>query len=175
MIATAGVNAVIRRDDGVKETILRPMFGNEWPETRTFPNRIVSDGETLELGGATFTVMDIGPSESPHDSIWLIGDDRRTVFLGDQVYDHKHCYLADGFYEQWLLNLDRLEHDLPSDATLHVGHGGPVTPALFSWQREYIETFLDAVRGPTGRNQTWPKPASSSGCSASCQQTSSSS
>jgi glyoxylase-like metal-dependent hydrolase (beta-lactamase superfamily II) len=146
VIATDGVNAVIRRDDGVKETILRPMFGNEWPETRTFPNRIVSDGETLELGGATFTVMDIGPSESPHDSIWLIGDDRRTVFLGDQVYDHKHCYLADGFYEQWLLNLDRLEHDLPSDATLHVGHGGPVTPALFSWQREYIETFLDAVR-----------------------------
>ena len=102
VIATDGVNAVIRRDDGVKETILRPMFGNEWPETRTFPNRIVSDGETLELGGATFTVMDIGPSESPHDSIWLIGDDRRTVFLGDQVYDHKHCYLADGFYEQWL-------------------------------------------------------------------------
>jgi glyoxylase-like metal-dependent hydrolase (beta-lactamase superfamily II) len=146
VIATDGVNAVIRRDDGVKETILRPMFGHEWPETRTFPNRIVSDGETLELGGATFTVMDIGPSESPHDSIWLIGDDRRTVFLGDQVYDHKHCYLADGFYEQWLLNLDRLEHDLPSDATLHVGHGGPVTPALFSWQREYIETFLDAVR-----------------------------
>ena len=146
VIATDGVNAVIRRDDGVKETILRPMFGNEWPESRTFPNRIVSDGETLELGGATFTVMDIGPSESPHDSIWLIGDDRRTVFLGDQVYDHKHCYLADGFYEQWLLNLDRLEHDLPSDATLHVGHGGPVTPALFSWQREYIETFLDAVR-----------------------------
>lgn len=146
VIATDGVNAVIRHDDGVKETILRPMFGNEWPETRTFPNRIVSDGETLELGGATFTVMDIGPSESPHDSIWLIGDDRRTVFLGDQVYDHKHCYLADGFHEQWLLNLDRLEHDLPSDATLHVGHGGPVTPALFSWQREYIETFLDAVR-----------------------------
>ena len=68
------------------------------------------------------------------------------MFLGDQVYDHKHCYLADGFYEHWLLNLDRLEHDLPSDATLHVGHGGPVTPALFSWQREYIETFLDAVR-----------------------------
>ena len=146
VIATAGVNAVIRRDDAVKETILRPMFGNEWPQTRTFPNRIVSDGETLELGGASFTVMDLGPSESPHDSIWLIGDDRRTVFLGDQVYDYKHGYLADGFYEHWLLNLDRLERDLPADATLHIGHGGPVTPALFGWQREYIETFLDVVR-----------------------------
>ena len=31
-----------------------------------------------------------------------------------------------------------------SDATLHLGHGGPVTPAHLGWQREYIETFLDA-------------------------------
>jgi glyoxylase-like metal-dependent hydrolase (beta-lactamase superfamily II) len=121
------------------------MFGDEWPQTRTFPNRVVADGETLELGGASLSVIDIGPSESPHDSIWLLGDDRRTVFLGDQVYDHKHGYLADGFYEQWLRNLDRLERDLPADATLHVGHGGPVTPEHFGWQREYIETFLDAV------------------------------
>ena len=29
--ATAGVGEVIRRDDPVKEEILRPMFGAEWP------------------------------------------------------------------------------------------------------------------------------------------------
>ncbi len=146
VIATDGVDAVIRRDDAVKEQILRPMFGDEWPARRTFPNRTVSDGESLDLAGTRFTVRDLGPSESPHDSIWLLGDDPTTVFLGDQVYDHKHAYLADGFYEQWLANISRLESDLPPDAKLHIGHGGPVTPALFSWQREYIETFLDAVR-----------------------------
>jgi glyoxylase-like metal-dependent hydrolase (beta-lactamase superfamily II) len=144
--ATAGVDAVIRRDDALKEQILRPMFGDEWPRERAFPTRTVSDGESLELGGAGFTVLDLGPGESPHDSIWLLGDDRRTVFLGDQVYDHKHGYLADGFYEEWLANVDRLQGELPADATLHVGHGGPVTPADFAWQREYVETFLDAVR-----------------------------
>jgi glyoxylase-like metal-dependent hydrolase (beta-lactamase superfamily II) len=144
--ATAGVDAVIRRDDALKEQILRPMFGDEWPRERAFPTRTVSDGESLELGGAGFTVLDLGPGESPHDSIWLLGDDRRTVFLGDQVYDNKHGYLADGFYEEWLANIDRLQGELPADATLHVGHGGPVTPADFAWQREYVETFLDAVR-----------------------------
>jgi hypothetical protein len=86
------------------------------------------------------------PGESPHDSIWLLGDDNRIVFLGDQVYDHKHSYLADGFCEQWLANIQRLEDDLPGDATLYIGHGGPANPALFAWQRAYIETFLDAVR-----------------------------
>lgn len=73
MIAAAGVDAVIRRDDALKEQILRAMFGDEWPQQRMFPNRAVSDGETLEFGGASFTVIDFGPSESPHDSIWLHG------------------------------------------------------------------------------------------------------
>jgi glyoxylase-like metal-dependent hydrolase (beta-lactamase superfamily II) len=146
VFATAGVDAVIRRDDDLKEQILRPMFGDEWPAERTFPNRTVSDGEKLELGGAGFTVLDLGPGESPHDSVWLLGDDRQTIFMGDQVYDHKHAFLADGFYEEWLGHLDRLAKGLPADATLHLGHGGPVTPAHFGWQREYIETFLDAVR-----------------------------
>ena len=146
VFATAGVDAVIRRDDALKEQILRPMFGDEWPAKRAFPSRTVSDGEKLELGGADFTVLDLGPGESPHDSIWLLGDDRQTIFIGDQVYDHKHAFLADGFYEEWLGHLDRLAKELPADATLHPGHGRPVTPAHFGWQREYIETFLDAVR-----------------------------
>jgi glyoxylase-like metal-dependent hydrolase (beta-lactamase superfamily II) len=146
VIATAGVDAVIRRDDALKEQILRPMFGDEWPAERTFPNRKVSDGATLELGGAAFTVRDLGPGESPHDSMWLLGDDRQTIFIGDQVYDHKHAFLGDGFYEEWLGHLDRLGKELPADATLYPGHGGQVTPAHFDWQREYIETFLDAVR-----------------------------
>ena len=145
VFATAGVDAVIRRDDALKEQILRPMFGDEWPAERVFPNRTASDGEKLELGGAVFTVFDLGPGESPHDSIWLLGDDRRTIFIGDQVYDHKHAFLADGFYEEWLGHLDRLGKELPADATLHPGHGGQVTTAHFAWQREYIETFLDAV------------------------------
>lgn len=69
------------------------------------------------------------------------------------MYDRKHAYLADGFYEEWLGNLDRLQRELPADATLQIGHGGPVTPAHFDWQREYVETFLEAVR-----SADWSQP-----------------
>jgi glyoxylase-like metal-dependent hydrolase (beta-lactamase superfamily II) len=31
IVAAAGVDEVIRRDDALKEEILRPMFGDEWP------------------------------------------------------------------------------------------------------------------------------------------------
>ena len=153
IIATGGVAAVIRRDDAIKEQILRPMFGDEWPRTRVFPNHTVADGETLEFGRARFTVLDLGPGESPHDSIWLFGDDRRTVFSGDVVYDRKHAYLADGYHQEWLANIQRLQRELPGDATLYIGHGGPAAPAHFGWQSAYIETFLDSVRAAD-----WSRP-----------------
>jgi glyoxylase-like metal-dependent hydrolase (beta-lactamase superfamily II) len=130
------------------------MFGDEWPARRTFPNQTVADGQTLRFGDVELTVLDLGPSESPHDSPWLLGDDGRTVFLGDQIYDHMHCYLADGHYAQWLANLERLRRELPHDAVLHLGHGGPVAPARLAWQAGYIETFVDAVAGAD-----WSAPA----------------
>src|ERR1039457_7001149 len=146
IIATRGASDVIRRDDPIKEQILRPMFGNEWAEKRTFPNTTVEDGERVTFDGITFTVVDLGPSESPHDNPWLLGEDERTVFLGDQIYDHMHCYLADGFFEQWLQNIETLRSRFPTDAVLHIGHGGPAGGADWDWQRGYIETFVEAAR-----------------------------
>lgn len=147
IIATSGVAAVIRRDDPVKERILRPMLGDEWAPERTFPSQTVEDGAELRFGGALFTVRDLGPSESPHDSIWLLGEDGRHVFLGDQVYNRVHSYLADGFWEEWLANIARLRTELHPQATLHLGHGDPVRPAMLDWQEGYIRTFLAAIGG----------------------------
>jgi glyoxylase-like metal-dependent hydrolase (beta-lactamase superfamily II) len=145
IVAPQGVIDVIARDDETKEQILRPMFGSEWATKRTFPNTPVRDAETLTFDDVAFTVIDLGPSESPHDSPWVLGSDERVVFLGDQIYDHKHCYLADGFYARWLANIETLRERFHSEAVFHVGHGGPVNPSAWDWQREYIETFLGAV------------------------------
>ena len=147
IIAPQGVIDTIVRDDDEKERILRPMFGDEWAAKRTFPNTEISDGERLSFDNATFTVIDLGPSESPHDSPWILGDEERIVFLGDQIYDHRHCFLADGFHQQWLENIETLRERFPSDAVFHIGHGGPASSADWDWQRRYIETFLDSVTG----------------------------
>jgi glyoxylase-like metal-dependent hydrolase (beta-lactamase superfamily II) len=146
IIATAGVGEVIRRDDPVKEEILRPMFGEEWPVERSFPTETMADGAELSFGDVELTVQDLGPGESPHDSAWYLGEGRGEVFSGDQGYNHMHSYLADGHWEEWLANIERLTRELPGDATLHVGHGDPATPELLGWQRGYIERFLEAVR-----------------------------
>ncbi len=148
VFATARVGEVIRRDDPVKEQILRPMFGDEWAPERAFPTEVVADGDTVELGGIALTVTDLGPSESPADSLWALADEPWRVFSADLAYDRTHCYLADGFAAEWLANLRRLRAELPPGSTLHPGHGEPGGLELLDWQEAYIETMLRAVRTP---------------------------
>src|SRR5205823_1712694 len=109
ILAVEGVDAAIRRDDAAKDAILRPMFGDEWTRTRTFPSRHVPDGGKVVLAGATFHVIDLGPGESPHDSMWLLEtpDAPLRAFVGDLVYSGMHAYLADGFHQEWLANIER--------------------------------------------------------------------
>lgn len=146
--AVGGVHEVIRRDDETKEQILRPMFGSEWATTRIFPNHIVRGGERVTIGGAIFTVTDLGPGESPHDSLWrLESEGARYAFVGDLVYSHMHAYLADGFHDQWLQNLRRAKRELPDDISLLMGHGQPATgKALLDWQIDYITRFMEILR-----------------------------
>jgi glyoxylase-like metal-dependent hydrolase (beta-lactamase superfamily II) len=145
-VAAEGVDAVIRRDDEIKEQIIRPMFGDEWPRERRFPNQTVTNGDTLTFGGVPFTLLDLGPGESPHDSVWLVGDDRKVAFAGDSAYEHMHCYLADGYWEPWLANIARLREELEPDAAVHFGHGGPHKSAPFDWQEAYITTFVETIK-----------------------------
>jgi glyoxylase-like metal-dependent hydrolase (beta-lactamase superfamily II) len=156
IIAPQGVIDTIKADDEMKDQMVGPFFGEEWPATRIFPNTPVRDGESLTFDDVTFTVIDLGPSESPHDSPWVLGDDELTVFLGDQIYDHHHCYLADGFYKEWLANIEQLRARFPQEAVFHVGHGEPVGQEMWDWQRGYIELFVDAV---SGANWTRPEAA----------------
>jgi glyoxylase-like metal-dependent hydrolase (beta-lactamase superfamily II) len=145
IVATTGVDEVIRRDDPIKEEILRPMFGDEWPAERVFPTEIVDDGAEVSFGDIELTVRDLGPGESPHDSVWFLGEPKTTVFSGDQAYNRMHCFLADGYWEDWLAHIQSLADQLPPDATLHPGHGKPGGLDLLTWQRGYIERFIEAV------------------------------
>jgi glyoxylase-like metal-dependent hydrolase (beta-lactamase superfamily II) len=157
--APQGVIDTITADDALKDQIVGPYFGEEWPANRVFPNSVIADGESVSFDEVKFTVIDLGPSESPHDSPWILGDDEKIVFLGDQIYDHKHCYLADGFYQEWLRNIEMLRARFPEGAVFHIGHGGPVRAEMWDWQREYIERFVEAVSGADWSNADQAKAA----------------
>jgi glyoxylase-like metal-dependent hydrolase (beta-lactamase superfamily II) len=143
VVATHTVDGVIRGDDALKERVVGPIMGDEWPATRRFPNDLVDTGAEVVLGGVALTVEELGPGESNVDCLWRL--DERTIFAGDVAYNGMHAYLADGHWKEWLDTLARLEHELPDDVVLHVGHGPAGGKELLSAQRRYIETFVAAV------------------------------
>jgi glyoxylase-like metal-dependent hydrolase (beta-lactamase superfamily II) len=143
ILSTPAVRRAIERDDSMKNDIVGPMMGAEWPQSRVFPRQDLQPGKTLRLGELAFEVVDLGPAESPADSLIRLED--RSVFIGDLVYAGMHAYLADGFASEWLACLDRLERELPPEATLYVGHGVPGGRSLIDQQRRYVQAFIASV------------------------------
>jgi glyoxylase-like metal-dependent hydrolase (beta-lactamase superfamily II) len=143
VVSTSAVRRMIERDDAVKNQIVGPMLGDEWPAERRFPTRDIAAGAEVHFGDIAIAAGDLGPAESPADSLWML--DERTVFVGDLVYNGMHAYLADGYIEEWLACLDRLERDLDPDATLYVGHGQPAGKRVIEDQRRYLGAFVESV------------------------------
>lgn len=152
VLATAGVDSVIRANDAAKERQWRPMFKDEWPARRTFPSRIVRTRESVTFDGVTFTVHDLGPGESHHDSYWVMEGGQPAAFIGDVVLHGVHAYTADGHTAAWIANLDRLKAALGEMAAIYPGHGDPGGPELLDWQRRYLTTYRQAV-GALARGQ----------------------
>lgn len=141
-----GVNDVVRRDDAAKDALISGMFGPEWPSNRVFPTEAVTEGDTLGFGpGLSFQVMDVGPAESFHDSIFLLEGETSVAFVGDLVFSLMHAYMADVQNPSWRTALDRVQAELAEDTLLFVGHGMPATPAFLQWQKTYLKIFDRAI------------------------------
>jgi glyoxylase-like metal-dependent hydrolase (beta-lactamase superfamily II) len=151
VIAAREVDRVIRGDDAAKEKQWKPMFGDQWPTPRAFPDHLVGDGEAVRLGGLDFRVHVVGPAESHADSYWTI-DGQPVAFVGDLVFSGTHSYITDGHTTAWLAALDRLATALPASTTLYPGHGKPGGPELIAAERRYLDRLRAEVRrlSPTG-------------------------
>lgn len=145
IVATAGVAEVVRRDDQAKEEQWRPMFGDEWPAERRFPDRIVDDGEVISFGSLRLRVHDLGPAESHHDSVWILEGPAPAAFVGDLLFHGVHSYMADGHTGAWLAQLDRLEGLLGGAGRLHPGHGEAGGLELLDAQRTYLTKYRQTV------------------------------
>ena len=145
--STQGVLDVIVKYDAEKEKQWKGMFGDEWPDKRTFPNKIIKDGETLTFDNVSFTVHDLGAGESHSDSYWIMQDGQaRYGFIGDLVLNKVHAYLSDGHTEQWLTHLENLTNDFANIAVLYPGHGLPGGVEMLDWQKRYIEFYIQNLK-----------------------------
>ena len=122
------------------------LHGNDFPDKDTIPlpNRIVKTGDTIELGGLTFEVIDLPNNETITTTLYYLPQ-QNALFTGDFVVNKTIPFLGDGFSNNWLAQLRSLNTQIPSETTIYHGHGEPDTETLIAEQIEYIETVRNLV------------------------------
>lgn len=145
--ALASVDRLLRVIEGPKRAQWQPVFKEEWVSKWTFPNRLVTDGETVVVDEARFRVHELGPGgDCDANSLWIMTGGSPAVFAGDLVFNGTHSYLADGHTKDWLRNLERVRALIPAGAVLYPGHGEAGDQRLLDAQITYLNSFRDAVR-----------------------------
>lgn len=146
ILALESVERLMRTFEEPKRAQWGPVYGDEWVQHWTYPNRLLQDNDSVVFDGITYRVHDLGAGgDCDANSIWVIEDDPKAAFIGDLVFDGTHSYIADGHSGEWLVNLDRAEK-LLRGATLYPGHGTPGTLTLLQKQRDYLLTYRATVQ-----------------------------
>ena len=142
VFAAAAVADTIAAVAPAKRAQWQPVYGDEWPGTHRVPDHRLASGESVELGGLTFTVHGAGAAESHADSYILLGSD---AFIGDLAFNGTHPYTADGHTGAWLDALDAIAGPL-AGLRLHPGHGAGGDVAMLGEQRRYLLMYRECVR-----------------------------
>jgi glyoxylase-like metal-dependent hydrolase (beta-lactamase superfamily II) len=155
VIASAGV---VRQLAGY-DSLNYARFGMRSPGARTWPDRLMGDGQSFAVDGVTFTMFDAGAGESYADVWWKIESGGRTAaVLGDLAMRGLPPLMQSGHSAEWLSSLERVALALPADARLYIGHDaeapGKADPSwdtsILRWQARRITAFRNAVRSITG-------------------------
>lgn len=139
--AAAEVADTIARIADAKREQWQPVYGDEWPDRHLVPDRRLSTGDVVELGGLRFTLRTVGAAESDADSYLTLDD---SAFIGDLAFHGTHPYTADGHTRGWLTALDTLTGALDG-AVLYPGHGAPGDVGMLADQRRYLMMYRATV------------------------------
>lgn len=146
--ATAEGKRVIEEVADAKRAQWGPSYGAEWPSETAFPDHVLADGETLEIGGLRIRTHEHGPCESASEALFVMEAPGATpvAFTGDLFYDGYHPYNADGLSGAWLDAVDRAPALLDGVHILYPGHGRPAGIEAIDRQREYQLMLRETVR-----------------------------
>jgi len=123
------------------------LHGNDFPDHGEIPlpNRIVKDGEEIQIGGLTFQVIELLKNETIVTTLYYLPK-QGTLFAGDFVTNKTIPFLADGNSSNWLVQINTLLKQYPNLKTIYPGHGNP-GPAkkLLQAQIAYVQSLRNLL------------------------------
>lgn len=128
----------------------KEALGKDFPNQADIPlpTDVVTDGDTLTLGGVEFVVADFPQTEADTATVYYLPE-QRVLFLGDLVNGNKTPGLIEGHSQNWLAALSALSEHFPEAEIAYAGHAAePGEPSnLIAEQAAYIEAFRTSVAG----------------------------
>jgi glyoxylase-like metal-dependent hydrolase (beta-lactamase superfamily II) len=124
----------------------KSLHGNDFPSQNQIPhpNRIVKNGDRIQLGNLSFQVVDLPKNETLTTTLYYLPE-QRILFSGDIVTNQSIPFLADGNSQNWIAQLQLLLKRYP-EVTIYSGHGKPGRARmLITAQIKYIESLRQLV------------------------------
>lgn len=143
--ALSSVKELMEETEEEKHQQWSDMFGDEWIPKWVYPNTTVADGETVNIAGLTFNVLDIGSGgDCDANSLWLLKEEP-VAFIGDFIYSENHTYMADGSILRWIANLEKYSGVLQNYQTYYVGHGPACYDSAIVRQKAYLNDYCSEI------------------------------
>jgi glyoxylase-like metal-dependent hydrolase (beta-lactamase superfamily II) len=118
------------------------------PVTSPPPDRLVDEGDRLELAGFTFEVREI-PGHSPGSVVYLCESvSPAFVFGGDVLFAGSigRTDFPDGDYNQLMTGIVEKLLPLPDDTQILPGHGGATTIGAEKRTNAWVRDFLSRIK-----------------------------
>ncbi len=123
----------------------RELFPDDTSSFRPHIDRIVGDGETLDVGDFRFEVIELGPGEASTMTMFY-EPSRRMLFAGDLFAVGMTPFLLEENVLPWIDQLDQVAAMFPGDMMVYPGHGRPGPLAeLVPAQKAYLEDIVRLV------------------------------
>lgn len=133
-----GFNAARRERHGAR-------FPSQEEINASLPDRPVTHGLSLVLGGVTLEIIELTPGEADATAVIHVPE-HKVIFPGDLVQRDKipmpfHSHMT------WLAQLDAMAQRMPDGTLAYQGHGVPMLLApQIAATRDYLTTARDLVR-----------------------------
>ncbi|WP_422365741.1 MBL fold metallo-hydrolase [Pelagibius sp.] len=148
VFAAAETTRSMREDSRGYNAARKARHGDIFPSQQVIsdnlPDRVIDDGDVVELGGLRFEVHKMGPSEAEVTSMLYLRN-QGILFAGDLINDGFVPAPLESL-DNWLPQLDDIEDRFPAQTSVYIGHGkhGPLDVRLEA-QRSYLEALDAAV------------------------------
>jgi glyoxylase-like metal-dependent hydrolase (beta-lactamase superfamily II) len=150
LLMSAATAAELRSDSRGYYAMTRQVFPTDSAESLPEPNRLLTEGESLQIGSRSFTVREWGAGESIAATT-LHDEANGDLIAADLVLNAMTPFLAEGQVLPWLDQLLSLEADYPPGTMAHAGHGAPAPlETLIPWTRRYLHAVVGMVRERLG-------------------------